>query len=171
MAALPSEAVDAGPFGVPAAGQDYAAPEIASTLTSSGQPEWSGTSTAEEKCQLAAAPAPRSATTATSIASTIQRERRNGRRSTSVAGGDSAVGRALMGTAPRCRAIASFATRRGPRDRLQAVLAEGGKVDQQVDGVGQPSCECLLRIEHEFAIYEGLRTAPRFCRRSCISCL
>jgi hypothetical protein len=35
--------------------------------------------------------------------------------------------------------------------RLEAILAQGGEIDQQVDGVGEPSRQwSLRRIEHRF---------------------
>ena len=41
-------------------------------------------------------------------------------------------------------------------DGLEAVLAEGCEVDQQVDGVGQPVLSVFLRIEHRFVHATGV---------------
>jgi hypothetical protein len=71
----------------------------------------------------------------------------------------------------RLRAAAGLAARRGSPNGLQPVLAERREVDQQVDGVGQPSCECRLRVEHGFVSYGGLRTALGICNGACRSCL
>jgi hypothetical protein len=67
----------------------------------------------------------------------------------------------------------ALAARHSSPNGLQPVLAECGEVDQQVDGVGQPSDECGLRrwIEHEFVRYGDLRTAPKICNEACRSCL
>jgi hypothetical protein len=50
------------------------------------------------------------------------------------------------------RAAPGLAGWRDALYRLQPVLAEGGEVDQQVNGVCEPVCEWLLRIEHGFVI-------------------
>ncbi len=50
----------------------------------------------------------------------------------------------------RVRASAGLAVRSRPAGGLEPVLAKRGEVDQEVNGVGEALCECLLRIEHRF---------------------
>jgi hypothetical protein len=67
--------------------------------------------------------------------------------------------------------FSGLAARRSSPNGLEPVLAERGEVDQQVDGVGQPSGEGCLRVEHRFVSYEGSRTERSRCNGACISCL
>ena len=70
------------------------------------------------------------------------------------------IDRGAPGAGAAARAAAPDLARPAGIDRLEAVLAQGREVDDQVRGVGYSRCCCLFRIEHEFDSTVALGRLP-----------